>query len=163
MQINPKGVPEPVGPYSQGFYINGLLFISGQVPIKADGELVEGNIEEKTKRVIENISAILSGAGMEIGDVVKTTIYLKNISDFDRVNEVYARYFGKTRPARVCVEVSNLPKNAEIEMEAIAYKEFFNATSAISDLRMAREAEIDRGMKEIEAMEPIRLKAEAKK
>jgi len=114
--------PKPVGPYSQGVLVNGWLFIAGQIPIDpATGKIVEGSFEDKVRRVLENIKAIVEAAGGSLDDVVKVTVYLRDISKFDEFNKVYAQYFTKDPPARVVVEVSNLPKGVEIEVEAIAY------------------------------------------
>lgn len=113
--------PEPVGPYSQAVKVGNLLFISGQVPLEPQsGTMVSGNITDQTVRVLENIGAILHAQGLSYRDVVKTTIYLRNLEDFSDVNRVYADYFREGSPARACVEVSNLPAGAGIEIEAIA-------------------------------------------
>ncbi len=97
--------------------------VSGQLPIvPAKGEFAEGGIAELTRQSIENISAILEKAESDISKVLKTTIYLQDLNDFAKVNEVYAEYFGKTAPARACVQVAALPKGAKIEIEAVAYQ-----------------------------------------
>ena len=112
--------PEPVGPYSQAIKSNNFIFCAGQIGIDPkSGRLVEG-VENQTRQVLENLKAVLRAAGVGLEKVVKTTIFLKNINDFKKVNEMYAEYFGKTKPARSTVEVSNLPKGALIEIEAIA-------------------------------------------
>ena len=113
--------PAAIGPYSQGIRANNLLFVSGQVPIDPDtNEVVSGTIEEQTVRVFENLKAILEEAGLSLDNVVKTTVFLKDMKEFGSVNEVYANYFIKIKPARSCVEVARLPKDVGIEMEAIA-------------------------------------------
>ncbi|CAB50156.1 RidA family protein [Pyrococcus abyssi] len=116
--------PKPIGPYSQAIKVGNFIFVAGQIPIDPEtGEIVKGDIKEQTKRVIENIKAILEEAGASLNDVVKVTVYLKDLNDFAKMNEVYSEYFGESKPARVAVEVSRLPKDVLIEMEAIAYKE----------------------------------------
>ena len=114
--------PAPVGPYSQGVVAGGWLFIAGQIPIDpSSGKFVEGSFEDKARRVLENIKAIVEAAGGTLRDVVKVTVYLRDISLFERFNKVYAEYFSDEPPARVVVEVSNLPKGADLEVEDIAY------------------------------------------
>jgi len=114
--------PKPVGPYSQGVKAGNFLFVAGQIPIDPDtGEIVKGDFEEQVRRVMENIRAVVEAAGGSMESIVKVTVYLKNIKLFDRFNKVYAEYFPKEPPARVVVEVSNLPKDVELEVEAIAY------------------------------------------
>ena len=115
--------PAAIGPYSQAVRFGKFLFISGQIPINPDtNETVKSSIEDQTTQVISNIKAILESAGMDLGDVVKTTLFLKSLEDFDKVNNVYKRYFKDSPPARSTVEVSRLPKDADIEIEAIAVK-----------------------------------------
>ncbi|BEP17185.1 RidA family protein [Pyrofollis japonicus] len=114
--------PKPVGPYSQGVVAGGWLFVAGQIPIDPEtGKLVEGDFEAKVRRVLENVKAIVEAAGGSLRDVVKVTVYLRDISLFDRFNKVYSEYFSEEPPARVVVEVSNLPKGVDLEVEAIAY------------------------------------------
>lgn len=115
--------PQAIGPYSQAVEAGGFLFVSGQIPLDpASGEMVAGGIEAQTAQVLENLQAILIAAGASLTDVVKTTVYLKEMGDFARVNEVYARYFAKDCPARVCVAVSDLPKGALVEIDVIAVR-----------------------------------------
>ncbi|MFN4226856.1 MAG: Rid family detoxifying hydrolase [Candidatus Ratteibacteria bacterium] len=119
-RILTEKAPLPVGPYSQAIKWRNFIFISGQIPIDPKtGKIVGEDIEIQTKIVIENMKNILNEVGVDLDNVVKTTIYLKNIKDFEKMNYVYAKYF-KNKPARTTVEVSNLPKNALIEIEAIA-------------------------------------------
>lgn len=119
-KILTENAPLPVGPYSQAIKWKNIVFVSGQIPIDPKtNEIVKGDIEVQTRQVIENIKNILNKAGADLEDVVKATIYLKNLNDFERVNFIYAQYF-KNRPARTTVEVSNLPKNSQIEIEVIA-------------------------------------------
>ncbi len=114
--------PKPVGPYSQGIKVGNFLFISGQIPIDPiTGKLVDGSFEDKVRRVLENIKAIVEAAGGTLDNVVKVTVYLKDISKFQEFNKVYSQYFKEKPPARVVIEVPNLPLNADIEVEAIAY------------------------------------------
>jgi 2-iminobutanoate/2-iminopropanoate deaminase len=113
--------PKPIGPYSQAIKVNGLLFVSGQVSIDAKtNEFVPGDVAQQTQRVLDNLKAIVEAAGSKLGHVVKTTVYLKNMSDFAAMNEVYAKYFSAAPPARSTVEVARLPKDALVEMDVIA-------------------------------------------
>ena len=115
--------PKPIGPYSQAVMKGNALFVSGQVAIvPATGELDTSNIENETKQVMENIKAILSAAKMEMSDVAKATIFLSDMNNFERMNAVYGSYFQKDPPARETVQVSALPKNANVEISVIAIK-----------------------------------------
>jgi len=119
--IKTKGAPEAIGPYSQGIYTKNLLFISGQIPIIPEtGALIKDNIRRETEQVMNNIKAIVEEAGGKMDDIVKTTIYLTNINNFNQVNEVYATFFEENPPARATVEVSFLPKGVGVEIDAIA-------------------------------------------
>ena len=113
--------PAAIGPYSQGMIAAGrLLFISGQLPIDpGTGELVEGDIKAKTDRILKNIRAITVAAGADLDQVVKTTVFLKDMGDFQNMNDMYAQHLGKALPARSAIQVSDLPKGADIEIEAI--------------------------------------------
>jgi 2-iminobutanoate/2-iminopropanoate deaminase len=100
-----------------------MLFVSGQIPlVPATGAVVEGGIVEQTTQVLDNLKGIVDAAGYSLSDVVKTTVYITNMEDFGRVNEIYGKYFTENCPARVCVEVSRLPKNVLIEIDVIASK-----------------------------------------
>ena len=113
--------PQAIGPYSQAVEAGGFIFVSGQIPlVPATGEIAKGDIEAQTTQVLENLREILTAAGSSLAQAVKTTVYLTDITDFSRVNDVYARYFTKEPPARVCVEVSDLPKQALVEIDVIA-------------------------------------------
>ncbi|MBS1491624.1 MAG: RidA family protein [Bacteroidetes bacterium] len=113
--------PEPIGPYSQAIKVGNLLFISGQVAIqKPAGNLITGNIVDETHQVMKNLSAILKAAGMDFSHVVKSTIFLKDMNAFPKVNEVYGSYFTDMPPARETVEVSRLPKDVNVEISCIA-------------------------------------------
>ena len=120
--IKSQNAPEPIGPYSQAIEVNGFIFTSGQIALTPDGKLIEGNIEAQARQVFENLKEVLTAAGSDLDHVVKTTIYLKNMSDFANVNDVYAGYFGKSLPARSTVEVSRLPKDVLVEVDCIAIK-----------------------------------------
>ena len=116
--------PAALGPYSQGVAAAGeMIFVSGQIPIDpATGTVREGGIAAQTTQCMDNIAAILAEAGATVEDIVKTTIYLKNMDDFAVVNEAYGKYFEKDAPARGCVEVARLPKDMQVEIEAIAVR-----------------------------------------
>lgn len=109
------------GPYSPAIRAGDFLFISGQIPIGPEGELLGGGIEEQTRRAMENLKRVLSAAGADLKDLVKVTIYLADMDDFAAVNKVYGSYFDLAPPARACVAVKELPKGARVEIEAIAY------------------------------------------
>jgi 2-iminobutanoate/2-iminopropanoate deaminase len=113
--------PKPIGPYSQGVIAGGLLFVSGQIPLDpATGETVPGDIEAQTEQVLKNVVAILKEAKMGPENVVKATVYLVDLADFPRMNEVYARHLGKEPPARSTIQAAALPKGARIEIDVIA-------------------------------------------
>lgn len=119
--IKSENAPEAIGPYSQAVESNGFVFCSGQIPLKPDGELVKGTAKAQTKQVMENLKGVLFAAGTEFERVVKTTIYLSDLNDFEDVNEVYASYFGKEhKPARATIQVSKLPKGVAVEIDCIA-------------------------------------------
>jgi 2-iminobutanoate/2-iminopropanoate deaminase len=119
--IRTEKAPAAVGPYSQAARAGNMLFISGQIPIDPQsGELVGGDAERQAKRVMENIGAILRSQGLSFADLVKATIYLRSLADFDAVNRIYGEYFDSDPPARACIEVSRLPKDVAVEIEAIA-------------------------------------------
>ncbi len=119
--IKTNQAPAAIGPYSQAVKAGNLLFVSGQIPLDHEtGNVVTGGIELETHRVMKNISAILEAAGCSFGNIVKTTIFLKSMDDFAKVNEVYASYFTADYPARETVEVSKLPKGVNVEISVIA-------------------------------------------
>ncbi len=119
--IQTENAPSAIGPYSQAVKANGFIFCSGQIAINSEGELVEGTAAEQTEQVMENLSSVLMSAESDLLSVVKTTIYLTDMNDFQAVNEVYAEYFdGENKPARATVEVSNLPKGVKVEIDCIA-------------------------------------------
>ncbi len=115
--------PAAIGPYSQAVEVNGVVYTSGVVPIDpASGQVVEGDITVQTKRVFDSMKALLEAAGSSMDQVVKTTVFIKNMEDFAALNQVYASYFTGEYPARSCVEVARLPKDVLLEMEAVALK-----------------------------------------
>jgi 2-iminobutanoate/2-iminopropanoate deaminase len=120
--IQTEKAPKAIGPYSQAIQAGNFLFLSGQIPIDPKtGELVKGDIRKQTQQVLENIKGILESQGLGMENVVKSTIFLKDIGNFNQVNEVYATYFPSSPPARSTVEVAKLPRDADIEIEAIAF------------------------------------------
>ena len=125
--INTAGAPEAIGPYSQAVKAGGFVFISGQIPIDPhSGDVISGDIKEQTQRVMKNLGSVLSAAGSGFDRIVKTTIYLKNLADFNSVNEVYGSYFSNNPPARATVEVNNLPRGVDIEIDATALLKYSN-------------------------------------
>lgn len=121
--ISTPKAPAAIGPYSQAIEVNGLLFTSGVIPIvPSTGELVEGDIEVQAEQAIGNLAALIEAAGTKIENTIKTTVFIKNMDDFTKVNEIYAKYFTTDFPARSCVEVARLPKDVLIEIEAIVEK-----------------------------------------
>ncbi len=124
--VSTQSAPAAIGPYSQAVQIGDMVYTSGQVPLDpASGLIVEGGIREQTIRVLENIKAVLAGAGTDMHRVVKTTVFLKNMGDFAAMNEIYATYLapeGVVAPARSTVEVSRLPKDALVEIDVIAQR-----------------------------------------
>jgi len=121
--IKTTNAPQAIGPYSQAVAAGGFVFVSGQIPIDPKtGDVVKADIKTQARLIMENAGAILASAGCDMGNVVKSTIYLKNMSDFAAVNEVYGRFFQAEPPARATVEVSGLPKDVALEMDFIAWK-----------------------------------------
>ena len=122
-EVKTDRAPNPVGPYSQAVIAGDFVFCSGQIALnQSTGAMVDGDIESETMQVMENLKAVLESAGSSLDSVVKTTIFLGDMDDFARVNEVYGRYFGEIPPARSTVEVARLPKGANVEIECIAGK-----------------------------------------
>jgi len=121
--IRTEAAPQAIGPYSQAVEAGGFVFVSGQIPIDPKtGHVLQGDIKAQAKLVMENAKAILLAAGCSMPDIVKSTIYLKNMNDFAVVNEVYGGYFLTDHPARATVEVSRLPKDVDVEMDFVAWK-----------------------------------------
>jgi len=116
--------PQAIGPYSQAVKVNGLVFCSGQIPLDpVTMQIIEGDIKAQTKRVVENLSAVLEAAGSSLAKVIKTTVYLLDMNDFAAMNEVYATFFSAHRPARSTVQVSRLPRDVRVEIEVVALAE----------------------------------------
>ncbi|OCS92238.1 RidA family protein [Caryophanon latum] len=118
--VSTTNAPAAIGPYSQGIIVNGVFYSSGQIPLTAAGDLVEGDIQAQTNQVFENLKAVLAEAGSSLDQVVKTTVFMKDMNDFVAMNEVYAQHFGEHKPARSAVEVARLPKDVKVEIEVIA-------------------------------------------
>ncbi|GGG33236.1 reactive intermediate/imine deaminase [Lysinibacillus alkalisoli] len=112
--------PAAIGPYAQGIIVNNMFYSSGQIPLTPQGELIEGDIVDQTHQVFANIKAVLAEAGTSLDQVVKTTVFMKDMNDFVAMNEVYASYFDDHKPARSAVEVARLPKDVQVEIEVIA-------------------------------------------
>lgn len=121
-RIQTSEAPAAIGPYSQAMVLDSLVFTAGQIALDPGTmEVVEGDVAAQTERVMENLSAILEEAGASLGSVLKTTVFLADMNDFAAMNEVYGRHFGDHRPARSTVEVSRLPKDVRVEIDAIAF------------------------------------------
>jgi 2-iminobutanoate/2-iminopropanoate deaminase len=121
--IYSAGAPDPIGPYSQAIQAGNMVFVSGQIAIqRSTGKILTGSIEEETTMVMSNIADILTAAGVDFNNIVKTTIFLKDMNSFPKVNEVYGKYFTQNPPARETVEVSRLPKDVNVEISCIAVK-----------------------------------------
>ena len=121
-RVQTSNAPAAIGPYSQAMVLDSLVFTAGQIALDpASMEIVEGDVAAQTERVMKNLSAILEDAGASLGSVLKTTVYLADMNDFAAMNEVYGRHFGEHRPARSTVEVSRLPKDVRVEIDAIAF------------------------------------------
>ena len=119
--IHTENAPAAIGPYSQAVKAGNLLFVSGQVPFVPETmEIVEGDVKAQTAQSLKNLQAILKEAGADFSNVVKTTVFIKDMNEFAQINEVYAEYFGENKPARACVEVARLTKDVKVEIELIA-------------------------------------------
>lgn len=122
--ISTDQAPAAIGPYSQAVEVNGLIFTSGVIPIiPATGELVQGGIEEQAEQAIGNLAALIQATGAKIENTVKTVVFIKDMNDFGKINEIYSKYFKADCPARSCVEVARLPKDVLIEIEAIVARD----------------------------------------
>ena len=121
--VSTPAAPKALGPYSQALVAGGFVFCSGQIPIDPATNAIEAvAVEDQTRQSIKNLSAVLEAAGSSLSNVVKTTVFIKDMNDFAAVNGVYAEMFGDTKPARSCVEVARLPKDVKVEIECIAVK-----------------------------------------
>lgn len=118
--IQTTNAPAAIGPYAQAIIVGGMLYTSGQIPLRQDGTMVEGDITAQTQQVLSNLKAILNEAGVDFAKVIKTTVFLKNLDDFVAMNTIYAEAFGSHTPARSTVQVAKLPKDALVEIEVIA-------------------------------------------
>lgn len=118
--IASEQAPKAIGPYAQAIQVGDLLFTSGQIPLNLEGNVVEGGIEEQTKQVFANLKAVLAEAGASFSDVVKATVFMKDMNDFAAMNAIYGDVFGDHKPARSAVEVARLPRDVKVEIEVIA-------------------------------------------
>ena len=119
--VNTNGAPQAIGPYSQAIKANGFLFVSGQIPLDpVTGQIVYGGVEAQTYQVLNNLKAILVHEGLSFDNVVKASVFLKDLGDFETVNKVYGQYFASEPPARACVQVAKLPRDVSVEIEVIA-------------------------------------------
>lgn len=121
--IHTSNAPAALGPYSQAVEVNGVLYVSGQIPfVPATMTVVSENVQDQTRQSLENVKAILDAAGYSLADVVKAGVFIKDMNDFALINEVYNEYLGEVKPARACVEVARLPKDVKVEIEVVAVK-----------------------------------------
>lgn len=119
--IATENAPRAIGPYSQAVVHNGVAYLSGQIPLDpATNQLVEGDVQVQTERVLENLRAVLEACGSSLGKVLKTTVFLKDMNDFPKMNQVFARYFPENPPARATIEAARLPRDVRVEIDAIA-------------------------------------------
>lgn len=118
--VQTNQAPAAIGPYSQGIIVNNLFYSSGQIPLTAEGIMLTGDVKEQTHQVFQNLKAVLAEAGASFETVVKATVFIKDMNEFAAVNEVYGEYFSTHKPARSCVEVARLPKDALVEIEVVA-------------------------------------------
>ncbi|ARD48451.1 deaminase [Sporosarcina sp. P37] len=118
--VKTEQAPQAIGPYSQAVKVNGVVYTSGQIPLTAAGDVVEGGIEEQTNQVLINLSKVLEEAGSSLQQVVKTTVFIQDMNEFAALNAIYEEHFGEHKPSRSTVEVARLPKDVRVEIEAIA-------------------------------------------
>lgn len=122
-EISTKKAPAAIGPYSQAIEVNGMIYTSGMIPINPEtGELVSGTVEEQAEQALSNLKALVEASGSSMDKVVKTVVFIKNMDDFGKINQIYEKYFTAPYPARSCVEVARLPKDVAMEVEAVAIK-----------------------------------------
>ena len=120
-RVSTESAPAALGPYSQAIILDGMVYASGQIALDpATGQLVEGDVQAQTHQVLRNLTAVLEAAGSSLANIVKTTVFLTDMGNFTAMNEIYATYFGDTPPARSTIAVAELPKGAQVEIEAIA-------------------------------------------
>jgi 2-iminobutanoate/2-iminopropanoate deaminase len=118
--IETDKAPEAIGPYSQAVEVQGLLYTSGQIALTPEGSMLDGDVVTQTHQVLQNLTNVLEAGGSSLGNVIKTTIFLADMGDFERVNTIYAKYFGTHKPVRSTVAVKTLPKNALVEIDCVA-------------------------------------------
>ncbi|GKU85022.1 RidA family protein [Niallia sp. NCCP-28] len=118
--VQTNAAPQAIGPYSQGIIVNNMFYSSGQIPLTAEGILVDGDVQAQAHQVFKNLHAVLEAANASFETVVKATVFIKDMADFSAINEVYGEYFQTHKPARSCVEVARLPKDVLLEIEVIA-------------------------------------------
>ncbi len=119
--ISTAHAPKAIGPYSQAIVVNGMAYLSGQIPIDpVTNQMIEGGIEQQTERVLQNLEAVLEACGASLGSVVKTTVFLKDMGEFPKMNEVYGKYFSENPPARSTVQAAKLPRDVSVEIDCIA-------------------------------------------
>ncbi len=118
--VSTPNAPAAIGPYSQGIVVQSMFFSSGQIPLTVEGTIIEGGIKEQTHQVFKNLEAVLTEAGAAFDSVIKATVFIQSMNDFVEINEIYGQYFSDHKPARSCVEVARLPKDALVEIEVIA-------------------------------------------
>jgi len=118
--VQTNAAPQAIGPYSQGIIVNNMFYSSGQIPLTAEGALIEGDVQVQAHQVFKNLQAVLEAANASFETVVKATVFIKDMEDFAAINEVYGEYFQNHKPARSCVEVARLPKDVLLEIEVIA-------------------------------------------
>ena len=119
--IQTEQAPKAIGPYAQAIKVGPWVYTSGQIPLTPDGELVKGDIQEQTRKVLNNLEAVLKAAGGSLHNVVKTTVFLTDLNQFDQMNQIYGQFFSEHQPARSCVQVARLPKDVLVEIECVAY------------------------------------------
>ena len=120
--VTTSKAPAAIGPYSQAIRIGNFLYTSGQISLDPKTmEMITGDIEVETEKVLKNLEAILKADGLELNNIIKTTVYLTDLSEFARMNQVYEKFFGETKPARACVQVAALPKGAKVEIDVVAH------------------------------------------
>ncbi len=119
-KVNTEKSPAAIGPYSQAIKINDMIFTSGQIPFNAEGKLISDDVQEQTRQSLNNVKNILQEGGSSMDNVIKCTVFISNMDDFSKINEVYQEFFSEPYPARSCVEVARLPRDVKVEIEAIA-------------------------------------------